>query len=227
MTRKEILNADVELTHVDDMQPHPSNPRDGDIDIIKESIEENGFYGTILANRRTGNILAGNHRYMAAVSLGFEELPVAWVDVDATHAKKILLSDNRTSDVAEYNTEVLNEILKELNDDLKGTGYTEETAHEIDRFDNLLESIENETTDRIDNERLGQGKQKIRPAMYIDGIKVFERAVTATGNMNRAEAIIEVCEFYLNAKDESPDSDSGSGSQPVSHNKREKSEYIE
>lgn len=49
--------------------PHPSNPRQGDIGVIKESIALNGWHGVIVAQSSTSHVLAGNHRMEAALDI--------------------------------------------------------------------------------------------------------------------------------------------------------------
>jgi DNA modification methylase len=53
------------------------------------------------------------------------EVPVYWVDVDDATARRIMLADNRTNDLATYDDEVLAELLEAAaaDDDLLGTGY--------------------------------------------------------------------------------------------------------
>lgn len=87
---------------VADVQPHPENPRLGNLAAIGSSIEANGFYGAIVVQKSTGHILAGNHRYLAARQLGVETIPAIVVDVDDVTARCILLADNRTSDLGSY-----------------------------------------------------------------------------------------------------------------------------
>jgi SAM-dependent methyltransferase len=55
------------IVPVDSLETHPRNVNQGDIGAIYESIGANGFYGAIVAQKSTGRILAGNHRYQAAV----------------------------------------------------------------------------------------------------------------------------------------------------------------
>jgi hypothetical protein len=55
-----------ELVEVGELEPHPDNPREGNVDAIAESVEANGFSGAIVAQRSTGHVLAGNHRLLAA-----------------------------------------------------------------------------------------------------------------------------------------------------------------
>jgi len=121
-----VINEKYELVKLEKLQPHPSNPRRGDMGAIQESIETNGFYGAVVVQRSTGHILAGNHRYQAAKEAGIEKLPVVWVDVDDERALRILLGDNRTSDLATNDDQALLELLKLLSESeegLVGTGY--------------------------------------------------------------------------------------------------------
>jgi len=115
----------IETVPINKLSPHPDNPRQGDIGAIAVSIQENGWYGTLVAQQGTGIVLAGNHRLQAAKQLGMKEVPVYWVDVDDIEARKILLADNRVNDLATYNDDSLAAILTELaeTDDLLGTGY--------------------------------------------------------------------------------------------------------
>ena len=120
------INQATELAAIDAIRPHPQNPRQGDIGAIRTSIDNNGFYGTIIAQKKTGHILAGNHRWQAARQAGATELPVTWVDVDDDHALRILLADNRTNDLATYDDHALADLLKSLHEStgtLAGTGY--------------------------------------------------------------------------------------------------------
>lgn len=124
-----FLNRTVEMVSTSDLTPHPDNPRRGDINTIAESIKVNGFYGALVAQRSTGRILVGNHRYLAAQKLGIKEVPVAWVDVDDARAKKIMLADNRSHDLGDYDSEALAKLISDLYDSdegLLGTGYTDD-----------------------------------------------------------------------------------------------------
>ena len=44
---------------IDSVRPYEHNPRRGDLDAIKESLEANGQYRPVVANRRDGTVLAG------------------------------------------------------------------------------------------------------------------------------------------------------------------------
>ena len=118
------------------------NARIGDVDAIAESIERNGIYKPVVVNRgtktgRPNEVLAGNHTVKAVRQLGWTELPVVWVDVDDDAARRIVLADNRTNDLARYDDGALLRLVQKLDDgDLAGTGFTES-----DLLD-LMESVD-------------------------------------------------------------------------------------
>ena len=137
--RARIVNADHEMVGVDDLTTHPGNPRRGDLAAVKASIEVNGFYGTIVAQRSSGYVLAGNHRLMAARELGMEHVPVVWVDCDDTRARAILAADNRTSELGGFDSEALAQLLEGLRieDALVGTGYSDDDISALIEASNI------------------------------------------------------------------------------------------
>ena len=89
----QLSQQDYETVPVGRIQPHPDNARRGNLPLIRESIRTNGFVGACVVQRSTGNILVGNHRYLAAIEEGFAEIPVVWVDKSDGEARRLLLAD--------------------------------------------------------------------------------------------------------------------------------------
>src|SRR4051812_35538479 len=100
-------SGELEVRTVDtaELKPYPDNPRRGDIEAIKSSLSELGQYRPIVVNRPKMEVLAGNHVLEAAAALGWQLVDVTFVDVDDERARKIVLADNRTSDLATYDSE--------------------------------------------------------------------------------------------------------------------------
>lgn len=148
------MNPEYVDLPINDLIPHPANPRRGNVKKIVESIKANGFYGTIVVQKSTNIILAGNHRWQAAKVCGMETIPAMVVDVDDVEAKKILLADNRTADFATYDADELSKLLRDVisTDDLIGTGFD---ANDLDR-------LINEVTDTPDQKR----KRNIEPFQH-------------------------------------------------------------
>jgi hypothetical protein len=126
----DVLFQNVELVDVSKLNPYDKNPRKGNIKAIADSLAINKQYRPIVVQKKGHKILAGNHTWQAAKSLGWGQIAAVVVDVDDEAAKRIVLADNRTSDVAEYDNDVLAELLQEL-DDVSGTGYTETDMQEL------------------------------------------------------------------------------------------------
>lgn len=127
--KSETSLEDVETVGINEIKVHPLNPREGDIGLIIESLTHMGQYRPIVVNKRTRHILSGNHTYQGAVQLGWEKIAVHWIDVDDIEEIKILIVDNRTSDLATYDPQELNKLLTTTN--LKGTGFSPEEVAEI------------------------------------------------------------------------------------------------
>lgn len=126
MSIPEIASEYDPAVPVDSLKRHPRNPRQGDIGAIGESIERHGFYSVIIAQRSTRYVLAGNHRLVAAQQHGATTVPVKWLDVDDEIATRIMLADNRLSDIASNDDAALSALLAELaqtDAGLAGLGY--------------------------------------------------------------------------------------------------------
>lgn len=133
------MSLNIESVDVETLEAHPDNPRQGMVPEIIEAIRKNGWYGTVVAQKSTRRILVGNHRWKAAKALGLKHVPVHWVDVDNHVARRIMLADNRLSDIAGYDDVKLSENLQLLlmEEDapaekvLEGTGYTAEEYQQL------------------------------------------------------------------------------------------------
>jgi len=127
--RSESSPEDVETVSVNEIQTHPLNPREGDIGAIIESLSTMGQYRPIVVNRPTKHCVSGNHTFQAAVQLGWEKIAVHWIEVDDIEEIKILIVDNRTSDLATYDSGDLNKLLMSTN--AAGTGFSRDEVAEI------------------------------------------------------------------------------------------------
>ena len=108
---------------IDSLVEHPQNSRQGDVGAIVESLEAHGQYDPIKYRAETMEIVVGNHRWKAMRALGWKKVAAIPLDIDADEALRILLNDNRSSDLASYDELALIETLKAL-PDLSGTGFT-------------------------------------------------------------------------------------------------------
>ena len=84
--------------------PWGKNPRKNDAAVphVAASLRRFGWQQPIVA-RRTGEVIAGNTRLKAALSLGMTEVPVWWFDGTELDATAFSIADNRTHEFASWN----------------------------------------------------------------------------------------------------------------------------
>jgi site-specific DNA-methyltransferase (adenine-specific) len=82
-----------------------------------------------------GEIIAGHTRWKAAQKLGLTRVPVRYLDLDPTQAKLLALADNKTTELAGWDDDLLRAVLGDLQaqdvDLLEGTGFS---AKELERL---------------------------------------------------------------------------------------------
>lgn len=128
----EIISSEIES-----LLPFPNNPRRGNVNKLKESLNANGQYKPIVIQASTRYILAGNHLWQAAKELGWTRVDTVEVDVNNTQAKKIVASDNRLGELGTYDEKELLDLLQDIS--LEGTGY------DTQDIDDLLALIEEQS----------------------------------------------------------------------------------
>lgn len=82
---------------LDRLTPHPANPNQGDVGLLCELIDANGFAGAVMAQKSTGIIIDGEHRLKAARARGMATIPVLWADVDDDKRDRLLAEWNEST----------------------------------------------------------------------------------------------------------------------------------
>jgi DNA modification methylase len=118
------------IVPIESLTPYDGNARRGDVELLKGSLKHHGQYRDIVVQESTGQILAGNHTWLAAKELGWADIGACFVDVDDEQARKIVLVDNRSNDVAGYDIPSLAQLLREV-DDLEGTGFDDQALADV------------------------------------------------------------------------------------------------
>lgn len=124
---------------IDTVKPMRGNPRKGDVEAVKRSLESFGQRKPIVA-MADGTITAGHHLHAAAVALGWDEVAVVFEDDDEATAKAFALADNRTSDLGRYDHEALAAMIGEVREAdamlLEATSYSEQDLADLLDFIN-------------------------------------------------------------------------------------------
>ncbi|MFE3196780.1 ParB N-terminal domain-containing protein [Embleya sp. NPDC059237] len=217
------------LAHpIGDLTPYHRNPRIGDVPAIAASLEHHGQYRPIVVNKgtltgRPNEIIAGNHTVAAALTLGWKEVAVTWLDVDNATAAKIVVVDNRTNQLGGYDAELLAEILDDL-PDLEGTGYDRGTLDDLLDATSLPAPIELPTMGKdtgaaavVDYLQWGylQWSSK-RTRLTSDEVEAFDRLYKEYVDANQGDLgfgwhILQVAHEHLKAANDTP----SAGSEPA------------
>lgn len=128
--------------------PNPKNPNhhsEEQVKLLSKIIKAQGWRAPIVISNRSGFIVKGHGRLMAAQYGEFEYAPVEYQDY-ASEAEEYadLVADNRLAELSEINESELSDILKTLTDtdiDMDLTGFVDE------ELDKLLEFVEEEEED--------------------------------------------------------------------------------
>ncbi len=123
----------------------PANARahpERNMEAIKASLLRFSQAEPLVVHRATGRVIGGNARLQAMRELGWKECDVVELDLEPIEATALGIALNRTSELAEWNDEVLAKLLQGLRaeDALQGVGYSD------DEIDTLLRDSLGETS---------------------------------------------------------------------------------
>lgn len=135
--------ASKTCVHPSELALFHQNPRKGDVSVIEASLQAHDQYKPIVVNKgthtgRPNEVLAGNHTLIAIRNLAerepgdkrWQRVLVHTIDVDDDRASRIVLADNRTSELGGFDQGALEGLLTAL-PDLDGTGYTSDDLESL------------------------------------------------------------------------------------------------
>ena len=157
-----------------EIKPYEKNPRknDGAVDAVAESIKQCGYCSPIVVDENNV-VLAGHTRLKALKKLGRKECEVVVKEgLTEEQKQKYRILDNKTGEFAEWDLDVLQEQLKDL--DFEGfdfgfAQYNDSDINIVERKD-LSDTLENEYKCIIDCENETQ-LQAIYEEMTERGFK--------------------------------------------------------
>ena len=157
---------------IGEIKPYEKNPRKNDnaVDAVASSISQFGFKNPIVID---GNnvIICGHTRYKAAKKLGLEKVPcVVADDLTDEQIKAYRLADNKVSELAEWDIDLLGEELDGIFDiDMSDFGFdlSEEENTQTERddlsdkvgetYEVIVECVNEIEQEQIYNKLIGDG----------------------------------------------------------------------
>jgi len=148
----------AEWVPTDAVHAWEGNPRINDqaVDQVARSIERFGWGAPIVARKENGEIIAGHTRHKAAVKLGRTEVPVRYVELSEYEARALALVDNRSGEIADWDTALLMDALNVLEDgDASWAGWNDDAMAqmraELDALEGEPGVVEDDPPDVPDN----------------------------------------------------------------------------
>jgi len=119
------MKLEIEYVDINSIKPYQNNPRHNEeaIPYVMNSIREFGFKNPIIIDKNNV-IIAGHTRLESAKRLGMNEVPIIHAD-DLTdeQIKAFRLADNKVSEYATWNDDLLNIELQDLDIDMSDFGF--------------------------------------------------------------------------------------------------------
>ena len=137
---------------------HPRNPNqhgDTQVEAIVKVLKYQGWRAPVVVSKRSGFIISGHARVLAALKMGLEKVPVDYQEFENEAEEWAhLIADNRLSSLSEMDGNDLAGLLKDLETgdiSLEAAGYTK---NELADLLSVLEPMEY-TTDGIKEKHIG------------------------------------------------------------------------
>ena len=126
----------VRRVPLDSLHLDPANARthgQQNLDAIEASLARFGQVEPLVVHARTGRVIGGNGRLVAMKKLGWTECDAVQLDVDEITATALGIALNRTSELAEWDSEALGSLLQGLREEgaLDGVGFDEAAIDEL------------------------------------------------------------------------------------------------
>lgn len=143
------MELKIEYIDIDKIKPYENNPRHNEeaIPYVMNSIKEFGFKVPIILDKN--NVIIARHtRVESAKRLGYNKVPCLYAnDLTEEQVKAFRLADNKVSEKASWNFELLEEELENLGLNMNKFGFDDlkDASQEIERkdlSDDLMEKYE-------------------------------------------------------------------------------------
>jgi DNA modification methylase len=138
ISEEKMKNINIVYKKIDELKPYKNNPRKNDkaVKAVADSIKEFGFKVPIILDSNM-EIIAGHTRLKAAKRLKYKEVPcIIADDLTPDQVRAFRLVDNKVGEFAEWDIDLLNIELSEIELDLTPFDFkVEKTVNDIEEDD--------------------------------------------------------------------------------------------
>jgi hypothetical protein len=168
---------------------------------MKGALDTIGWWQHVTINRSTGRLIDGHLRVGLACRDGEPTVPVSYVELSEAEEAAALASGDAIGAMAEVDSIKFSGLLDRIDvhdralSDLFGSMMDNSARMQFTDIGGDREPAGERESSHRD---LGDTDAQIKPVLYADDIAVFERAIRATGEINRGQALMTICRAYLN-----------------------------
>jgi ParB-like chromosome segregation protein Spo0J len=120
MTKKinNVFCSHDTLVPIEKVLPNPNNPNvhpNTQIELLAKIIKEQGWRSSITVSNRSGFVVRGHGRLLAAKRIGLKKVPVDFQDYESDASEKAdLIADNKIAELAEMDEGLLRGLLDDI-----------------------------------------------------------------------------------------------------------------
>jgi DNA modification methylase len=187
----QVFCAFDKLIPISELKPNPGNPNTHSkkqIELLAKIIKATGWRAPITVSTRSGLMVKGHGRRMAAIAAGIKEVPVeyqAYASEEEEHAD--LIADNRIAELAEIDTSKLLDMLQDLDDGtvpLELTGYNDKDMEGLIAALSGADDTEDDGKDK-ETEQPSQPFSKMGDLWHLGRHRLLCGSATSTEDIDR------------------------------------------
>jgi len=183
---------------IDQLKPYKKNARfnENAVPKVAESIKQFGFRNPIIVDKNM-SVIAGHTRLSAAKQLNLKKVPcIIADDLTPKQVKAFRLVDNRTSEFATWNYDLLQSELENIDIDLSDFEFSDLTYEDTLSAD-LLESMLDDNSDATDYGNKGNSISEPLPVEHKEEFKV---EITCSNQTEQESLYYELVKRGLNVR---------------------------
>lgn len=153
-----VFCAFDEILPVEEIRPNPKNPNqhpDSQVELLAKIITNQGWRAPVTVSTRSGLVVRGHGRLMAAKYAGISQVPVDFQSYESEESELAdLVADNHLAELASNDHKMLADIFQDIDTgeiDFELSGYTDEEYRAImDALNDSVTEVEEDDVPEVD-----------------------------------------------------------------------------
>lgn len=185
----------IEKAKIYSIRQDPNNARahnERNLTAIMESLKRFGQMKPLVVTA-DGIVIAGNGTLTAAQRLGWGSVEIVRVNLSPEEARAYGIVDNRLNELSDWDTDALMRSIEALSG---ADGLVDLLGFDDPELDEMFAPAAGDQPARERMQSTATGAATVRIVLRVSDVAKVEQALAATGNPNRAEALLEICDGW-------------------------------